>query len=120
MHGLVAGETGWGVLIAGSGRLSVDALAEFLYFIGMALRALGRGQLSCGSHLMMISVAGLAGGGAERSVDAGRHVGSLVGVARRALNSCDLGGVWILLDGGVTIGAGQNAVDAGRMLHGVD
>lgn len=61
--------------------------------------------MSCGRHLMMIAVAGLAGGVAERSVDAGRHVRSLVGVAGRALNSCDFGRVRKILDGAVAIGA---------------
>jgi hypothetical protein len=105
MRGPVAGETGWGVWIAGSGRFPVDALAKFLYFIGMALRALGRSQLSCGSHLMVIAVTGFAGGVAEGTVDAGRNMGSLVGMAGSALNSCHFGGVRIILDGGVAIGA---------------
>jgi hypothetical protein len=69
---------------------------------------------------MVIAVAGLAGAITERTVDAGGHVGSLVGVAGGALNSCHFGRVRVVLDGGVTIGAAQNSVDAGRVLCGVN
>jgi hypothetical protein len=61
-----------------------------------------------------------AGCVAERAVNAGRDVGSLVGVAVRAVNSCHFGGVRIVLDGSVAIGAGQNTVGAGRVFRGIN
>ena len=47
------------IWIACRGRLSVDALPERLYFVGMALCALCRRNLSGGSNLMRIAVARL-------------------------------------------------------------
>ena len=120
MHRTVAGEAVRRVRIAGRGRLSVDALPEFLHLIGMALRALCRRHLRRSRHFVVIAVAGLAGSVAERAVNAIRHVGSLVGVASRALNPRHFGGVRIVLDVRVAVGAAQNAVHAGRMLGGID
>jgi hypothetical protein len=60
MHWPVAGHAVRRVRITLRGRLSVYALAEFLHFIGMALRALCRRSLGCSRHLMGIAVAGLA------------------------------------------------------------
>src|SRR5271165_472445 len=53
-------------------------------------------------------------------MNAVRHVGSFVGVASRALNLGKFVGVGKFLDGGVTVGATQSAVYAGRMLAGID
>jgi len=56
----VAGEASWGVRVTRCGRFSMNALPEFLYFIGMALRALCRRQWSRGYYFVMAAMAGFA------------------------------------------------------------
>ena len=58
MRGPMAGETVRRIQIACRGRFSVNALLEFLHFIGMALRALCRCHLGRRCHLVGIAVAG--------------------------------------------------------------
>ena len=72
------------------------------------------------SHLVVIAVARFARCVAERAVHAVGHMGSLVGVASRAFYLCHFGGVRIVLDARVAVDAAQNAVDAGRVLRGIN
>jgi len=81
MHGAVTGDTGRGIGIACSGRLSVDALPEFLYFVCVALRAFCRSDLGGDGDFMNIAVARLAGGFPKRTVNADGDVRCLIGVA---------------------------------------
>jgi hypothetical protein len=116
----MAGHAGRRIRVAGRGRLSVDTLTEFLHFIGVTLRALcGRG-LGRRGHFVVIAVAGLAGSVAERAVHTVGHMGSFVTVASRAFYLRYFGGVRIVLDAYVTFSAAQNAVDAGRVLGGIN
>jgi len=120
MHGPMAGNAVRGVRVASGGRLSVDALPEFLHFIGVTLRALCRHRLGRGRDLVWIAVAGLASSVAERAVHAVGHMGGLVGVASRTLNLRHFGRVRVVLDCGVAVGAAQNTVEAGRMFRGIN
>jgi hypothetical protein len=120
MHRTMAGEAVGSIRITCRGRLSVYALPEFLHFIGVALGALCQHQLGHRRHFMVIAVAGLAGCVAEHAMNAVGHMGSLVGVASRAANLRYFGRVRIVLDGRVAAGAAQNAMDAGRMLGGIN
>src|ERR1022692_1080901 len=98
----------------------MDALPEFLYFIGMALRALCRRQLRRSRHFVVIAMAGLAGSVTERAVSAVGNPGSLIGVASRASNLGHFGGVRIVLDSRVAVGASQHTVHASRVLRGIN
>ena len=53
-------------------------------------------------------------------MNAAGHVGSLVGVARRAFDLRHFAGMGEILEGGVAGGAAERAVDAGRMFDGID
>lgn len=68
----------------------------------------------------MISVAGLTSGVAQGAVRAHRNVCRFVAMAGGAFNCCDFGRVRIVLDGGMTILAGERAVHAGRMFCRID
>src|ERR1022692_1533398 len=103
MHEPMAGHAARGVRVACCRRLSVYALLEFLHFIGVALRALCWRRLGRSCHLMWIAVARLARAVAERAVDAVCHMGSLIGVASRALNLHHFIGVRKILDGRVAV-----------------
>ena len=120
MHRAVAGNARRRIRVAGSGRLSVDALPELLHFIGMALCALCRGHLRRRHHLVMIAVAGFAHSLAQSTMNAIRHVRRLIGVAGRTSHLRYSGVVGIVLDGRVAVNAGQYAVDAGGMLNGIN
>lgn len=120
MHRAMTGETVRSVRVAGRGRLSMDALAEFLYLIGMALSTLRRRQLRGRRDFVVIAVAGLAGAIAERTVNAIRNLGNLIGMASGALNPGDFGGMRIVLDARVAVSTAQNAVHAGGVLGGID
>jgi hypothetical protein len=116
MHWPMAGNAGRCVFIACGGRLPMDALPEFLHFIGVALGALRRSYLGCSRNFVMVAMAGLAGSVAESAMNTIGKMGSLVGVARRAAYLRYFGRVRIILDGAVAVGAAKNAVDAGCML----
>lgn len=120
MHWPMAGNAVRCIRVAGSGRLAMDALAEFLDFIGVALGAPGRGYLGCRGNFVMVAMAGLAGSVAECAVNAVRHMRSLVGMASCAFYLRYFGGVRIILDDGVAVGATQNSVDAGGMPGGIN
>ena len=96
----------------------MNALAEILGFIGMALGALGGHELGGGTDLVRIAVAGLAGH-IDRAMNAGGRVRGFVGVAGRAFDLRNFGGMGKILDGCVAIGASQNAVDAGGVFGGI-
>ena len=112
----MAGHTAWCVLVTGGGRLSMNALPEFLHFIGVALHALRRRYLGRSRNFVMVSMAGLAGSVAERTVNAIGKVRNFVGVASRARYLGYFGGVRVILDGAVAVGAAQDSVNAGCML----
>lgn len=116
----MTGEASWRVRVTRCGRFSVNALPELLDFIGMALRALCRRQLSRGYYFVMVAMAGFASLLAQRAVHAVGHMGSLVGVASGALNLGYFRGMRIVLDARVAIFATQNTVDAGCMLRGIN
>lgn len=118
MRGPVAGHAVRCVRVVGCEGFSVNALPEFLYFIGVALRAFCRRRLGCRSHLVRIAVAGLASSVAQRGMNAAGEMGSLAGVAGRALNLNHFIGVRIFLNGRVAVSAAQDAVHAGRMSGG--
>ena len=92
--------------------MSVNALAEVLGFIGVALGALGGHELGGGTDLVRIAVTGLAGH-VDRTMNAGWRVRGLVGVARRAFDLGYFIGMRKVFDGCVALAATQNAVDAG-------
>ena len=120
MDGPMAGHAGRSIRVAGRGRLSVDTLTEFLPFIGVTLRALCGRSLGRRGHFVVIAVAGSAGSVAERAVHTVGHMGSFVIVASRAFYLRYFGGVRIVLDACVAFSAAQNAVDAGRVLGGIN
>lgn len=120
MHRAVAGKTGRRVGIPGSGGLSVNAFLEFFDFVGMALGAFGRSHLSGRGYFVRIAMAGLTGCLAEGGVNAGGHMRTLVRVAGCALNLDHPGGMRIVLDSGVTVPTAESAVNAGRVLDGVN
>src|SRR5450432_4582243 len=116
----MAGNAAGCILVACGARLPVDALPEFFYFVGVALRALRRRYLGYSRDFVMVAVAGLAGSAAERAVNASGEVRGLAGVASRAFYLRYFGGVRIVLDGAVAVGAAKNAVNAGCMLGGIN
>jgi hypothetical protein len=120
VDGSMAGHAFGRIRIACRSRLAVNALPEFLHFIGMTLRALCGRYFGRLSHLMVIAVARLASVVTERAMHTVRHMGSLVGVASCAFHLRHFGGVRIVFDGRVTVGATQNAMHAGRMFAGID
>src|SRR5579863_10242687 len=120
MHGPVAGGAMRTVRIAGCSRLPVDALPEGFHFVGMALRALYRGGLGRGSHLVRIAMAGLTSSVAQHGMNAVGHMRGLVGVASRAANFGNFVGMREVLDGGVAVDATQSAMGAGRMFGGIN
>jgi len=120
MDGSMAGHAFGRIRIACRSRLPVNALPEFLHFIGMTLRALCGRYFGRLSHLVVIAVAGLASVVTERAMHTVWHMGSLVGVASCAFHLRHFGGVRIVLDGRVAVGTAQNAMHAGRMFAGID
>ena len=58
------------VRLAQGSRFPVDTLPEFLDFIGMALRAHRRRDLSCADYFVRIAMAGLATLVTERTMNA--------------------------------------------------
>jgi hypothetical protein len=120
MHNPVAGSAVGGVGITAGGRLSVDAFAEILYLLGMALGALYRHRLCRRGHFMRIPVARLAGQFTQRSVNAPGYMRSLVRVTAQATNLRHSVGVGKIFDGRVAVNAREGAMHAGGMASGIN
>src|ERR1700730_17490173 len=119
MHRAMAGHAVWGIRIAGRGGLPVDALVKLFRFVGVTLRALCRSQPGCSGYFVYIAVTGLAVD-IDRAMNAGLRVGSLIGMASRALDFWPVGGMREVLDRGVAVGTAQDSMLAGRMASGTN
>lgn len=100
--------------------MSVNALLEVFHFIGVAGRAFGGREIGGRGYLVHVAVARLASFLAQGRVNTVRHARSFIFVASRTLDLGYFGGMRKVFDGGVAIGARQNAMDAGRVFRGID
>lgn len=100
--------------------LPVNAAAKVFDLLLVTLGAFGGNQLICRFDIVNIAMAGLAGIVTQHAVNAIGYLRSFVGMAGRALRFHDFGGVRVVFDVGMAVGARENAVNAGRMFGGID
>ena len=114
----MAGSACGSVRVAGCCSAAVNTLRELLDLIRMTLRALGGLEFGRPSYFMDVAVAGGASRFAEQGMNAlGR---GLLGVAGSALDFGNFCRMRKILDGGVTVLAAEDSMNAGRVFLRMD